>query len=235
MKIFIDAGHNFSGVGTGAVGNGLKEQDITFYISDKLKGLLISAGHEVKMSREKLKDNLGATVTDGLYKRANMANEWGADLFVSIHCNAFNGKAQGTETLVYSLEGKSVPHAKKIQKAIVKSLGTKDRGIKARPGLVVLKKTSMPALLVETAFIDNKEDALLLKNKQEDFAKAIYEGIVGEKVKESQKELTSVKDIVEELQRIGIITDADLWMKKLNEDENSYWLARKTLNYIQKG
>ena len=155
MKIFIDAGHNYSGVGTGAVGNGLKEQEITFYISDKLKSLLIAAGHEVKMSRNKMKDNLGKTLSEGLNLRAKMANEWGADLFVSIHCNAFNGKARGTEVLVYSLKSKSVDTAKKIKDAIVKNLGTIDRGVKERPDLCVLRKTSMPALLVETAFIDN--------------------------------------------------------------------------------
>jgi N-acetylmuramoyl-L-alanine amidase len=181
MRIFIDAGHNYSGLGTGATGNGMKEQEITFCIADKLKTLLVSAGHQVKMSRAKLTDNLGKTVTEGLDLRAKMANDWGADLFASIHCNAFNGKAQGTETLVYSLESGSVPYAERIQKAIVAELGTKDREVKERPDLRVLKKTTMPALLVETAFIDNVEDALLLKNRQDDFAKAIFEGITGSK------------------------------------------------------
>lgn len=181
MRIFIDAGHNYSGFGTGATGNGMKEQDITFYIADKLKALLVSAGHQVKMSRAKLTDNIGKTVAEELDLRAKMANDWGADLFASIHCNAFNGKAQGTETLVYSLKSGSVPYAERIQKAIVSKLGTKDRGIKERPDLRVLKKTTMPALLIETAFIDNVDDALLLKNRQDDFAKAIFEGITGSK------------------------------------------------------
>jgi N-acetylmuramoyl-L-alanine amidase len=185
MKIFIDAGHNFSGADTGAQGNGLREQDITFMISNKLKKLLEQGGHHVKMSRNKLEDNVGKTTSEALSLRCRMANEWGAELYVSIHTNAFDGKANGTETLVYSLESKSVPTAKRIQKAIIEEFGTRDRGVKARPDLYVLRKTTMPAVLVETAFIDNSEDAKLLKDKQDGFAKAIYEGITGEKVKGS--------------------------------------------------
>lgn len=231
MKIFIDAGHNYSGADTGAFGNGLKEQEITFYISDKLKSLLVAEGHKVKMSRNKMEDNLGKTLNEGLNLRAKMANEWGADLFVSIHCNAFDGKARGTEVLVYSLKSKSVDTAKKIQKAIVKNLGTIDRGVKERPNLCVLRKTSMPALLVETAFIDNVADAQALAYRNSDFAEAIFEGITGKKAKSD--DLTEIEDIISELSKREIITDKALWSKKLKEDENAYWLARKCVNYIR--
>ena len=175
MKICIDAGHNYSNFGTGAVGNGLKEQDINFYIADKLKALFVSAGHSVKMTRNKLSENLGTSNSDSLYKRASIANQFGADLFISIHCNA--GGGTGTETLIYAKGGKAEEYAKKIQKAITQKIGTKDRGVKERPNLVVLKKTSMPAVLVETAFIDTKADAELLKNRQGDFASAIFEAV----------------------------------------------------------
>ena len=178
MKICIDAGHNYSNFGTGAVGNGLKEQDINFYIADKLKALFVSAGHSVKMTRNKLEENLGTSNSDSLYKRASIANQFGADLFISIHCNA--GGGTGTETLIYAKGGKAEEYAKKIQKAITQKLGTKDRGVKERPNLVVLKKTSMPAVLVETAFIDTKADAELLKNRQSDFASAIFEAVTGQ-------------------------------------------------------
>ena len=190
MKICIDAGHNYSNFGTGAVGNGLKEQDINFYIADKLKALFVSAGHSVKMTRNKLEENLGTSNSDSLYKRASIANQFDADLFISIHCNAFNGQAKGTEVLVYQYGGKADEYAKKIQKAIVKELGTVDRGVKERPNLVVLKKTKMPAVLVETAFIDNKDDAVLLKNRQHDFAKAIFEAVTGQK---ADSDITLIK------------------------------------------
>ena len=64
-----------------------------------------------------------------------------------------------------------------VQNQIVTSLGTVDRGLKDRPNLYVLKHTDMPAILVETAFIDNGEDAELLRDKSTDFAAAIARGI----------------------------------------------------------
>lgn len=230
MKIFIDAGHNYSGFGTGAVGNGLKEQDITFQIADKLKKLIVSSGHQVKMSRNKLKDNIGTTVSLGLQKRAEMANEWGADLFISIHCNAFNTKARGTETLVFSLNGKAAEYGKKINDAIVKKLGTKDRGIKERKELAVLRRTVMPAVLVETAFIDNADDARLLVERQDDFASAIAEGVIG-----LSNDLSNIEYLVNEYVKRGIVADKNGMVKEMKEnpDGRLYWLARKTLEYIR--
>lgn len=188
MKIFLDPGHNHSGADTGAQGCGLREQDVTFGIAEKLKALLVSAGHEVKMSRNSLEDNIGHTVSASVGNRAALANEWGSELFVSIHCNAYNGSVSGTETLVYSLGSGAVPRARAIQETIVQKLGTDDRGLKARPELGVLRLTKCPSLLVETAFIDNKADATLLRDRQQDFAEAIFEGITGENVKREKKE-----------------------------------------------
>lgn len=241
MKIFIDAGHNYSGGDTGAMGNGLKEQDITFVIAKRLKELLTAAGHTVKMSRNNITDNVGKTLSESINTRAKMSNTWGADLFVSVHTNAFNKKAYGTETLVYSKTGKAYETAKRIQKAIVTKLGTNDRGIKERPDLGVLRLTKAPALLVETAFIDNPADAQKLSYKSKEFAVAIFEGITGEAVKSettpsktqtAKKEIESVNDIVFELSHRGIITDKELWLNKLTEDANAYHLARKTVKYL---
>lgn len=199
MKIFIDPGHNYSGGDTGAQGNGLKEQNVTFEIALELKTLLINAGHEVKMSRNKITDNVGTTVSTSINTRASLSNQWGADLFVSIHCNA--GGGQGTETLVYSLNSSSVTYAKRIQDAIVNNIKTKNRGVKARPDLGVLKLTNAPALLVETAFIDSSSDSLLLKTKLKDFAESIFEGIVGKKTETptTNKVVTSVAQTVMQL------------------------------------
>lgn len=188
MRIFIDPGHNFSGADTGAVGNGLREQDVTFRIADKLKDLLTTNGHSVKMSREKLTDNVGSTRSESLYARASMSNEWGADLFVCIHCNASEEhQGLGTETFVYSKKSEAYKIAQKVQSAIVKKVGTVDRGIKEFPELVVLKATNCPAVYIETAFIDNASDADLLLKRSDDFAKAIYEGITDNTAKESEK------------------------------------------------
>ena len=86
--------------------------------------------------------------------------------------------ASGTETLIYANNSGSSPQlAACIQSQIVQSLGTVDRGLKERPNLIVLKDTTMPAVLVETAFIDNDNDAALLTNNADDFARAIARGI----------------------------------------------------------
>ena len=190
MKIFIDPGHNYTGEDTGAAGFGLREEVISFEIADMLRKLLTNAGYDVKMSRSAVKDNVGGgSLSSSIFDRAAEGNDWGAELFVSIHCNAYNGAASGTETLVYSNHGKAAEVARRVQDAIVKRLGTRDRGIKERPGLGVLRMTDCPAILVETAFIDNENDAWLLKNRPDDFARAICEGITGEEAKKEENKV----------------------------------------------
>lgn len=229
MKIFIDPGHNYSGGDTGATGNGLREQDITFVIAERLKELLTAAGHTVKMSRNSITDNVGKTLSESINTRAKMSNTWGADLFVSVHTNAFNKNAYGTETLVYSKTSKAYEIAKRVQKAIVTKLDTTDRGVKERPDLGVLRLTNAPALLVETAFIDNPADAQKLSYKSKEFAEAIFEGITNKAVK---KEIEGVNEIVSELSKRGILTDTKLWTEKLTTDQNAYWFARKTVKFL---
>lgn len=178
MKIFIDAGHNYKGHDTGAQGNGLKEQDITYEIAKKLGKLLVASGVSVKYSRNQLTDCVGTTAADSLNTRADMANQWGADVFVSIHCNAFTSvNAQGCEVLVYSNKGIPGELATSIAESISSRLSLVNRGVKERSSLVVLKRTQMPAVLIETAFISNHRDAELLANNQEDFAYAIFRGM----------------------------------------------------------
>ncbi len=178
MKICVDAGHNYSDFDTGASGNGLREQDITFEIADKVRKLLTEAGVEVVMTRKTIADNVGVNANDSINERAKIANREKCDYFVSIHCNSYANKiVNGTETLVYGLGGKAEKLANKVNKSIVSALGTYDRGIKVRPDLGVLRFTNMPAILVETAFISNESDAKLLENNQNTFAEAITDGV----------------------------------------------------------
>ena len=235
MKIFLDAGHNFSGGDTGASGFGLKEQDVTFEIADKLRMLFQNAGYEVKMSRNKPDDNVGnGTVASSITGRATQANNWGADLFISIHTNAYNGSARGTETLVYSLGGEAAEIAKRVQSEIVAGLGTVDRGVKARSDLGVLRMTNMPALLIEAAFIDNEDDAWFLKSRQDDFARAIFYGVTGETA-EQTSELVKPNDIVWEYAQRGIVSDSVGMVREMEAEPEGrlYWLARKALKYIR--
>jgi hypothetical protein len=177
MKVFIDAGHNDAKVDTGATGNGLREQDITYHISKQLGKKLKLVGFDVIYSRNNIDDIIGTSISSSLNKRATMANNSGADLFLSIHCNAYYLKsANGTETYVYNKNSKVYDLAKNISKRISNDLEIKNRGTKTA-SFVVLKKTTMPAILIETAFITNKTDAEKLKNRQDDFVSAIYEEI----------------------------------------------------------
>ena len=174
MRVFLNPGHDLKR-DSGAVNptSGLRECDVAADIGGLVKGYLEQAGCEVQMLQS---DNLLGE-TPSLPCVVDEANGWPADIFVSLHCNAANGSAQGTETLVYNEDGESAELAGCIQSQIVSSLGTIDRGIKERPMLIVLKHTNMPAVLVEMAFVDNDEDTILLTYKADEMARAIARGI----------------------------------------------------------
>ena len=169
MKIFINPGHG--GADTGAIGHGLIERDVALLIAQRVEHYLQAVGYETCLFQ-----------FDGLQTICDKANSWGADLFVSIHCNA--GGGSGTETFYYEFSSVGKKLANCIQRQVVSSLGMQDRGLKTkisdsngRPcDVYVLKNTIMPAVLVETAFIDNAHDAALLRDKQDDFARAIARG-----------------------------------------------------------
>lgn len=168
MKIFLNPGHAPNGdPDPGACGCGLRECDVAKSVAELVEHYLVDAGVEV----------VGNMQDDSLYSIVDTANNSDADLFVSIHCNAFNGNAHGTETCVYPGSVRSQQLGNCIQRQIVDSLDTTDRGLKDRGELYVLKHTDIPAVLVELAFIDNDEDAELLMTRQDDFARAIARGV----------------------------------------------------------
>lgn len=173
LRIFINPGHDMD-LDPGACANGIREVDIALAIGEKVKKTMEVIGYPCQLIQS---DNLNGE-TEGKPNVCATANNSGADIFVSIHCNsAGNSSAKGTETLVYSTGGKAELLAKCIQTQIVNSLSTADRGIKERPDLCVLRETSMPAVLVETAFISNEEDAYKLMYRIEEFANAIARGV----------------------------------------------------------
>ncbi len=177
-KIYIDPGHNYSGADTGAVGFGLKEQDITVQIGVILRDMLIQNSQTVKMSRENITDTISQSLTGSLSARSSDANSWNADLFVSIHCNAANTKAYGCETYYYAGSSKGEALAKAVQSHLPKDTGRANRGVKTA-NFAVIKNTNMPAILVETAFIDNYADNQFLASEsgRKSCAAAIYKGI----------------------------------------------------------
>ncbi|MDD6381886.1 MAG: N-acetylmuramoyl-L-alanine amidase [Selenomonadaceae bacterium] len=174
MKVFLNPGHAPNGEPDPGACNeelGLTEAGIVREIADKVEEYLTNAGVEV----------VGNFQCDSLDAITSVANSSGADLFVSIHCNSASVAARGTEVCVYP--DSEVGHAlgNCIQRQIVDSLGTVDRGLKERVpginGLYVLNNTAMPAVLVETAFISNYDDAVKLRDRTDEFAAAIARGI----------------------------------------------------------
>ncbi|MBO5370984.1 MAG: N-acetylmuramoyl-L-alanine amidase [Clostridia bacterium] len=180
IKIFTDQGHNPSGPNTGAEGNGLKEQDITYIVGRYLYDLLLAnPNFTPKLSRESSDTILGTSNATSLQQRVRSANSWGADYFISIHTNgSTNPTANGTEGYVYSRTGEAYNLALDIVNAISNRMGTVNRGVFARPSLYVLRRTNMPATLIELAFISNYEDSQKMKNDPYGFAFAIYQGIL---------------------------------------------------------
>ena len=181
IKIYVDQGHNPRLYNTGAEGNGYFEQDITYRIGKLLEDyLLANPNFEVRLSRPNEDTLLGTSNSSSLTARVRDANAWGADLFVSLHTNAsINSSANGAECLIYSNEA---VRARELALDILDQLtlitGLRDRGIVERPGLYVLRRTAMPAVIVEMGFITNPSDADLMANSPQLFALGIYRGIV---------------------------------------------------------
>lgn len=168
MKIAVNAGH-YLGLDSGAVGaSGLQEAVVTQDVAKRIKGYLEAVGYEVLFIQE---NNLAAIV--------DASNAFGAQLFLSIHCNAAENKAaKGTETFAVNAGGTGAGLAARIQRQIVDNLGTVDRGVKTA-NFYVLRYTDCPAVLVETAFISNADDERLLagEKSRDEFARAIARGV----------------------------------------------------------
>ncbi len=179
IKIFIDQGHNPRGVNAGAEGNGLYEQDVTYEVGRQLKNLLESTGnYEVRLSRNNPDEILGTSNATSLAARTNAANTWGADWFISIHANASsNTTVTGSEGYVYSLQSPAYPLAEDIIRGISEQTGFPARGVFARPTLYVLRKTAMPATLIEIGFITTPAEAYLMENDPSAYARGMFNGI----------------------------------------------------------
>ncbi len=180
IKIFIDQGHNPTGPNTGSTGNGLNEADVTYDVGVRLKALLDNnPNFSAMLSRKTPTEVLGNSNSGSLIERVRMANTWGADIFISLHTNAVtNPAANGTEIFTYRLSGPAYNLATRILNSIVLRLDMRNRGVKQGSNLYVLRRTKMPALLIELGFITNPEDAYKLENDPQGFANAIYQGIL---------------------------------------------------------
>lgn len=180
IKIYIDQGHNPENPNAGAEGNGLREQDITYRVGEALGELLrANPEFEVRLSRPTPTTSLGTSNNTSLQARVRDANAWGADYFISIHTNASsNPSATGVEAFAYEANSPAFRLGEDILEGLSAATGLRDRGMKVRPGLYVLRRTAMPAILAEIGFITNPSDAALMNSNPELFARGIYNGIL---------------------------------------------------------
>lgn len=183
-SITIDPGHG--GSDTGAIGpTGVTEKSVTLRIARRLEELLEDAGAKVYMTRktdtEVSPKGAYASDVEELQARCDVANRANTDIFVSIHMDSFsNGGAHGTTGYYYTYGSESSRRlATLIKNRVVTALGTMDRGAKAA-NFYVIRKTMMPAVLIEVAFVSNPDEELLLNSSVgiERAAQAIYQGIV---------------------------------------------------------
>ncbi len=194
IKIYIDQGHNPVNPNAGAEGNGYREQDLVFEIGRRLAAILRANGFETRLSRPTEDTQLGTSVSTSLAERVNGANTWGANYFVSLHTNAsVNPQANGAEVLVFSTSSPAYELARSVLEQLTLSTGVRGRGVVARPGLYVLRRTAMPAILVEMGFITNPSDASLMANSPESFARGIADGII-DYVRRSEPAMASYTD-----------------------------------------
>jgi len=184
-KICLDPGHAGGNIDPGAVNGktGLQEATINLVIANQVKKYLVAAGYQVLMTRTKEEQ----VETDSLRYRCELANNWGADLVVSLHCNAAaSEQANGTE--IYTTVGET--DGDRLATCIINQVTASFSDLQLRAdwddgdpdkeqNFYILRYTDAPAVLLEMAFISNPEEAAKLADSawQRDMARAVARGI----------------------------------------------------------
>ena len=164
-KIMLDPGHG--GTDPGVVYEGRQEKDDALRLATAVGEILRNNGYDVEFTRT-------SDVYDTPFEKATKANNAGADLFVSFHRNSAPTANQysGVQSLVYDDSGLKSQLARNINANLTK-IGFEDKGVVERPNLVVLKRTKMPAVLIEAGFINSDSDNKLFDEKFYEIANAI--------------------------------------------------------------
>lgn len=170
-SIMLDAGHG--GQDPGAVYKGRQEKD------DNLK-LTLAVGEILKNNGIDISYTRTTDVYQTPFEKAQLANKAGVDYFISFHRNSSptDNQYNGVEVLVYDKSGIKYQMAENIVGALGE-LGFREIGVKERPGLVVLRRTRMPALLIETGFINSDQDNQMFDEMFEKIAQSIADAILG--------------------------------------------------------
>ena len=169
-KVMIDAGHG--GEDPGAVFEGRREKDDALRLALAVGEILEDNGVDVMYTRV-------TDVYDTPQEKAEIANRSEADYLVSIHRNAMPvpGTASGIMSLVYENGGTVGRLGANINRELAQT-GFADLGVVERPGLIILRRSGIPAVLVEAGFIDNPEDNALFDRQFQEMAEAIASGIL---------------------------------------------------------
>lgn len=168
--VILDAGHG--GSDFGATYNGRNEKDDNLALTLAVGDILAANGVNVLYTR-----------TNDIYEtptaKALEGNASGADYFISIHRNSspIPNQYTGIESLVYNRNSTAGRIARNINENL-EALGFANQGVNERKNLAVLRRTTMPAVLVEAAFINNDSDNALFDQRFDDIAKAIADGIL---------------------------------------------------------
>ena len=249
--LVLDKGHVGANSDPGAIGFGLLESDITNIIVDNMVNILQQKYIvDVKVTPRSL------NLTD----RTNFSNNCNADYFLSVHINAANTQARGFESHIYtSPSNKSIEYQKIIHDEIykyIKPFGSPDRGYK-RSNFAMVRQTNCPAMLIECLFIDQIDDAKLLKDNKflDGLADSIVNGLVKcfnlqLKVTENLNTNNNKEELIDmaiekwmkdaginsldSLIKNGIINDGNLWSNKMDEKTDNWLLFTMMARLLEK-
>jgi len=213
MKIAIDLGHGV-GEDRGAVGI-IREEEIIDSVGTLVIQGLKKVGHQVIEVRPKTQK---ITLLESLSYRVNSSNNYGADLYISIHANA--GGGEGTEVFTYG--GKKISEAVNVLDNIA-GLGFRNRGIKDGKSLYVINHTKAPAMLIEICFVDSKSDV----NKYNNIgALAIANAII--------KGINNNKDTGIVIKEPVVVSDTQIddWVKRLQREINNQGFGKLVVDGI---
>lgn len=214
-RIAVDKGHK--GYDSGAVGpTGLQEADVTADIVDdstlgtddgvNVEDILRAAGHAVLV----IQSSGAQSLNEDLAQRVNQANEWGADLYISVHVNCCDSASPAyVSTWIYSEGGEAEKLAAKVQPHLVEETGAPDGGVRTA-NFYVLRKTNMPSILCECLFISNpgQESQLRTELMRDSCAIAIAKGVgeyLNQQIETEAEPVEWAKWYLDELKKKGIL------------------------------
>lgn len=161
-----------------------------------------------------------ANLADGMYTKITQSNEWGADLHVCIHTNAYNEKVSGTRVFCYNLKGEGYKAAQAVFNALAPITPGTSENVKETPSLYEIRMSTAPCVYVEVDFHDVDEVALWIINHVEEIGEAICKGICqyfGVKYVEPKKETVAQSDTLYRVQvgAFKVKANADAYLKKV--------------------